>query len=385
MQKNRKRYLAGLLSLCAVLLFFGSVVCVAEEAALGTMPDGFAVLPELLDGDTMSMLPDGVDSADPQAAGAAVERMVSPDYLLGVLSEMTGAGIGEAARLFGQLCGLLVLAAVFGALRHSFGSDALASAVRFCTTTAIFAAILHLLAAHLERVSVFFERLCAMMSAMIPIAGTLWAMGGNVSTASAGTATLGVFLSVTQRLCAETILPVCCICTALALCNTLAPESGLRGISGAVKKVYTFGLGMIMTVLVASLSSQTTLTAAADSTTARAARVVSSNIIPVVGGSVGDTLRTVASGVGYLKSVVGIGGIVFLLLLLLPTLLSLLLTRLAFLLGSGVADLLGCEAEGKLLSELGSVWGCMIAVVAMSSVMFILGLTIFVKTTVAAA
>ena len=131
-----------------------------------------------------------------------------------------------------------------------------------------------------------------------------------------------------------------------------------------------------MTLLLALLSSQNTLCAAADSTGARTAKLVSSTIIPTVGGSVGETLRTVASGVQYLKSVVGISGIFFILLLLLPTL-------LAFLLGSGVAEILGCEGEGKLLGELGSVYGCMTSVVAMTSVMFILALNLFVRTATA--
>jgi hypothetical protein len=100
---------------------------------------------------------------------------------------------------------------------------------------------------------------------------------------------------------------------------------------------------------------------------------------------VGDTLRTVAGGVSYLKSIVGISGIVFVVLLLLPVLISLVLTRLVFLLTSGVADMLGCETEGKLLSELSSVWGVMIAVVSMCAVMFIFALVIFVRITIAAA
>ena len=111
--------------------------------------------------------------------------------------------------------------------------------------------------------------------------------------------------------------------------------------------------------------------------------MASAAAIPIVGGSVGDTLRTVAAGVQYLKGVVGIGGIFLILLLVLPVLLSLLMTRLAFLLGGGVADILGCDAEGRLLGELGNVYGCMLAVVSMSAVMFILALVIFVRTTIA--
>ena len=85
----------------------------------------------------------------------------------------------------------------------------------------------------------------------------------------------------------------------------------------------------------------------------------------------------------YLKGVIGIGGVGFLLLLTLPVLLSLLLTRLAFLLGGGIAELLGCDAESRMLGDLGTVYGSMIAVVCMTSVMFILALILFVKSVVA--
>ena len=138
-----------------------------------------------------------------------------------------------------------------------------------------------------------------------------------------------------------------------------------------------------MSLLCFLLSSQSTLCAAADSTGARTAKLFSGMAIPIVGSGVGETLRIVAGSVQYLKSIVGIGGIVFVLLLLLPVLLSLIVTRLVFLLGSGVAEMLGCEVEGKLISELGGIWGTMIAVVAMCSVMFILALSIFVRIAVA--
>ena len=138
-----------------------------------------------------------------------------------------------------------------------------------------------------------------------------------------------------------------------------------------------------MTLLVMLLSVQTTLSAAADGTAARAAKMVASSVIPIVGGSVSETLRTVASGVQYIKSVVGVGAIALIIILLLPTLVSLVLTRLAFIISGCVADMLGCESESRLLGELGGVWGCMIAVVSMTAVMFILALSIFIKSAVA--
>lgn len=349
------------------------------------IPEDFYGLSEYLPTETVDYLPDGVFSEDGETSSKALIEALESRNILALLSDMVKKELLFSVRLFAELCGLLLLSSVFGALCRSFSSDTLSGVMRFCSGTVIFSSVIYMQQEHLRSVELFFGRLTGLMTAMIPITGTVWAMGGNLSTASTGTSALYLLVGICERICAKSVVPVCCVFTALALCNTLSPEMGLRGLSGALRKIYTFSLGLIMTLLTASLSAQTTLTAAADSTAARAARLVSANIIPVVGGSVGETLRTVATGVRYLKSVVGLWGIVFIALMVLPIFMSLVLTRLVFLLGSGVADMLGCETEGRLLSELGGVYAIMVAVVAMSSVMFIFALTIFSKSVIAVA
>ena len=360
-----------------VLISFPISVCALE------LPEGFEGLADTLPEELLGYLPEGAFSEDGETSMEALVEMTEGKNAFAVIFDIARDELLSSVKLFAELCGLLVISSVFGALCRSFASDTLSGAVRFCVATVIFASIIGMQQEHIRAVKLFFERLTALMTAMVPITGTVWAMGGNLTTASVGTSALYVFITACEGLCAKSVVPVCCVFTALALCNTLSPEMGLRGLSGAFRKIYTFSLGLIMTVLIASLSAQTTLTAAADCTAARAARLVSANIIPVVGGSVGETLRTVATGVQFLKSVVGVWGIVFIFLLLLPVLVSLILTRLAFLLGSGVADMLGCDTEAKLLSELGGVYAIMVAVVSMSSVMFVFALTIFSKTMVA--
>lgn len=385
---GRKR---GAFFLLFLLLLLGlarglTVSAYAEESGTeGKMPEGFDTLTEYLPEEVSERLPSEIASDEAAEVEEAILALTDPRALFSLIGDFAGAELQDGLRLLATLCGFLVLSAVFGTVRRSLGSDALSGAVRFCTSAAIFAAIIHMQIQHLQQIRQFFERLGAVMSALIPMAGTVWAMGGNVTTASAGTATLSLMLTAFETVCGKTVMPLSYFCMALALCHTLASDTGLGGLARAVKRVYTFSLGLMMTVLLASLGSQTALTAAADSTAARTAKAVSSAVIPVVGGSVGETLRTVASGVQYLKSVLGIGGILLIFFLLLPTLLSLLITRLVFLLASGVAELLGCESDGRLLSELGSIYGCLTAVVSMTSVMFILALSIFVKTVVAAA
>jgi hypothetical protein len=153
----------------------------------------------------------------------------------------------------------------------------------------------------------------------------------------------------------------------------------------AIRKIYNFFLCIVMTILLSSLAAQTAISAAADGTAARTARLVSGSVIPVLGGSVGETLRTVASGVSYLKNIFGVGGILMIFALLLPVGMSVLLSRVVFLICGGLADMLGCANEARLLDGLGEVYGTMLAVVSSVSVMFVLALCIFMQSVVAVA
>ncbi len=387
--KTFKRY--GLLflrfSACFFLLvlFLAPTVGASENDGYdyGKMPNEYTELAEGLPGEIADNIPDDIYSDDIEKVGAAVSEMCSVDYLFSAIASAFSFGIKDAARLLVMLSGVLVLSSVFSAFKSSVASETMSRAVSFCTSCALFGCVISMQAEHFLRVEEFFERLSFIMNGMIPVASVVYAMGGNLSTAAASSGTLYIFLAFCEQVCRTSILPVAALCTAFSLCSSFSANINLHGLSTAIKKCYTFILGLMMTVLLAVLSSQTILSSAADSVSARAAKLVASNVIPIVGSSVGDTLRTLSSSIGYLKSVCGIGGILFIILLVLPILVTLLLTRGVFILAVAVADLVGCENESKLLSELGSVYGVLVAVVSMCSVMFILALTIFVRCTVA--
>ena len=79
----------------------------------------------------------------------------------------------------------------------------------------------------------------------------------------------------------------------------------------------------------------------------------------------------------------GVGGIVLLAYITLPTLVSLLLSRLALAVSASAAQMLGCARECKLLSELGSVYGFLTGAVAVCASAFAIALGVFVKCTAA--
>ena len=312
-------------------------------------------------------------------------QMSSGEYLTSVLIDVIGVELRSTLGFFFGLCALVIVAAVFGAIGGGSENPSLVAALRFCSVGGLISYVIFIQVEHFEALDGFFSKLGGLFAGMIPVTATIWAMGGNVSTASVGTASFSVILGVSEAIFSYTLIPVCCILTVLGFCDSIGGEIKLGKLLSAIKKIYNFMLVFIMTVLLASLAAQTALAASADTTAAKAARLVSGSVIPILGGSVGETFRTVAAGISYMKNVFGIGGIIMVAITVLPTLLSLLLTRLAFLLCAGFADMLGSSSESRLLDSLGEVYGTMLAVCAGASALFVMALYIFMRSVVAIA
>lgn len=329
-----------------------------------------------------ALFPEG-ESTDFGAVAEAVSEMSGFAYLMGAVGDALSVEWGTAWRTLGRTVGLLLLSAVAGVLQRSIRSEALARTVSLSVSCAMLAVLLSTLFGQLEKVSAFLVRLNTAVNSLLPLMTALHLMGGNVSVAAAQHSSLLLFLSVCENVCNRTVLPMTGLCLALAITQVFSPGLSLKGLTATVKNSYTKTLGFIMLLLSFVLSAQTVLRAASDSLAARTAKFLAGNLIPVVGGALGDTLRTVASAVGFLKSTVGIGAMIILFLTVLPVLVSLLLTRLSLRLSLSVADLLGCETESRLLGELIGIYGVLIAVVSMCTVLMIFALTLFVRVSAA--
>ena len=316
---------------------------------------------------------------------SAIEEMTTPRAIVLVLLDLIGIEALATCKLLVLLFGILLISAVISTVGELSENKTLAAVMRFCSLGAIFSAVGYVFYSHFERLGEFFSKIAVFINGMIPVTASLWALGGNVTTATAGSASLYCFLNVFEKLWAASAVPIFALLLMLGFCDVLCTELKTAKVLGTVKRIYGFFLGLSMTVLLSSLAAQTTLTAVADSVSARAGRLVSSTVIPIVGGNLGESLRTVASSVTYLKSIFGVGGIIIIAILVLPMAISLLLTRFVFSVCSTFADIIGCEKESKLLSSFSEAYGCMLAVVCGVGMMFVLSLCIFMKTLVAAA
>ena len=330
--------------------------------------------------DVADLLPEGFFSEDVGEIEESVAEASSLKAILSVIGKMTGLTIGENLSLLAKICGILVLSAVFRAVaRGKETVGAVGGALSLCATLSMVLVIFSILQTRFSELTAYFAVMKDLGAAMLPLMGALYAMGGNVSAAVANQGVMSAFLSLLETGLGATVIPVAGICLALGLLDAVSGKLNLRPLGGLIKRTYTLTFSFLMLMLCGVLGIQTTLAKGGDTLALRTMRFAAGSFLPVVGGSVSEALRTVTGSVQYLRGVVGVGGILVILYAFLPVFLSVLLNRVTFLLCGAAAKLLGCDGEEKILSELASVYGYFMAVIASLFVLMIFSLTIFAR------
>lgn len=377
------------LATCAVLFAFLLLLPAGAEEATGAAEsveeNGFGAIREFresLPPEVTALLPDGFFGEDPETVASAVQNAADVPKILAYIRDFLGVSLRQALPLLAAVSGVLVLSAVLRAVGATSGAGT-GRAFSFCSVTVLTLLLLRQSLSGVSRLRAWFEMLCTLAGSMLPMMGTLYALGGNVGAAAANHTVMSVFLSVAQMLCTRAVLPVAGICLLLAVCDALTGRAALKPLGNLIKRTFTLGFSFLMLLLSFLLGLQTTLAAGSDTLALRTVRFAAGSFLPVVGGSISEAMKTVAGSISYLRTLAGSGGILVLFLFFLPTFLTVLTTRIVFLLCGALAELLEAKSEGRVLSELASVYGFFLAVIAAVFTMAVFALTIFAHCAVA--
>ncbi len=369
-----KKWLWGALAVLAAAAF----LCTCASAEQGsvdysTLPEQYVALEECIPEAIAAILPEGLFSSDVGEVRTALGQLTSFSGLLGLLLELYGLQLGESSALLASICGLILLCGLMRSVGKAQGVGWASLAPRLCLFGAVAGAGYVAVDAMVE----YFATLRTLMGGMMPMMSALYIMGGNLTRATVGNATLAVGLEVCGSVCAKIAPPLFGCCMAMALPGVLESGVDLSHLSAFVKKTYTAVLGVLTLLLSVCLSAQSLLASRADSLAMRSGRYAIGQMIPVVGGALSGSLDTLAAGVGMLRGLAGGCGVLLLFLCCLPVLLRMLALRTLLDLGAGLAQLLGCAPEGTVLSQASSLFGYMAAAVAMCTAVFIIAVGAF--------
>ena len=155
-------------------------------------------------------------------------------------------------------------------------------------------------------------KIASFLSAAVPIYTAISVSSGATSTAASQAAGMNFTASLLGGAGIKVMTSVVGLGLAMALVSFFS-DARTDALSKSASGLFKWVCGLATAIIMATLSLQSIVCTAQDSAVLRAAKYAASGMIPIVGGSVSETLRTVASSVQYIKSIVGVSGIVFLL------------------------------------------------------------------------
>lgn len=343
------------------------------EDFLGSLPEG-----------VVDKLPSDIDVENADSLLSSATEMSSVNNLLGMIFEAFGGAVTEIMPTLTLLLGIVVLSAVAHHFSANLGGG-MSGAVSFACRLCSYCSIAAISVGSLSRLKEYFDSLFAAVAAFVPLSGVLYAMGGNLTCAASGTVTLSATMAICQFFFSKTVIPVFSACLSLSLLSVFdgISSSAASTISVTVKKWYTTALAFIMMILTAAVAAQGVLSAKADGAAMRSVRFAASSFIPVVGGTVSSTLGALAASVELLRGAVGVMGVVIILMMLIPVVVYLAAMRGALAVASFTAGMLGCSGEKRLLDEIGSLYGYLEGIAAISAVVFIIAMAVFASTAAA--
>lgn len=364
----KKRLHKTVISVLAVLMIlFGTAIeCKAEqtdaEESVGKEVD------QILDGFYESIPTD----TDKKADLGEISESVGVKHILRTVIMALRGGSGELGAFLLTLLGVCLMSALASLAKGELGAIS-TRAVGIVASLMMLERLIFLLRGALGAL----EEINAFFSSVIPVTLAVNSLGITPTTASVQAIGMGVTLSVYSYLCSGILSGVVSVIFIGASASAIDPL--FTKLSRCVKNIFLSLVGILSVLIGASFSLQTALSASADSALMRSARYAVSSTVPIVGSAISGVLGVAVGSVSYARGIVGGGSIAVILSLMLSPLVMLVAYRLclkAAVFFTSVTSLDGCES---IFTPFLGALDALIAVYAMTSVVYIGELSAFLK------
>ena len=212
----------------------------------------------------------------------------------------------------------------------------------------------------------------AFMNGCVPILTGLLLASGKTALASginpvilAGCALLGNAVRLL-------IVPLLHSIAALGMVSNVSTNVSVGSLVAFLKKLVRWSLCFLLTAFSGLLAVQGFGSGALDAMTAKTARYVVSNGVPVVGGILSDTLETVVSSAQVIKGATGAAGVIALFSVCLSPIVQIAMTSLMFHLAAAVIEPVADKRIVSAVGTLSDVLSLMLGVLCAIFVMFVI-------------
>lgn len=355
-----------------MLLFFANEFS-ASAAATNDLQQELA---DTIHADSLELpdeLEELLENHDFDLSDPATLLALSPGELCSALWDIAVDAAAAPLRLLGTLLMLTLLSAGLGGMGDACTGQRDLQRILFmiCSMVCISIAAKPLCSC-LYQTATALEDAKLFMLSFVPVFTASVTASGHIASGIGYQTFLFFLIEAIGILQTNLLFPAIQSAAALGLADCINPAFSLHRIVEAIRKAVVWILSTVMTLFTALLSVRSFVAVSADGLSAKTLKLLSTGFIPIVGSAVSDAYGTLQGSLRLMRSGIGVVGILAILWLMLPPLLTVLLYRAAFSIAALPAEIFGTGSLATLYRNSANVLSAAMAILAAYMMMMVL-------------
>ena len=276
---------------------------------------------------------------------------------------------------------LAIICAILKNLQNSFLSESVGELAFFVCYIVIVSVLMISFSTAMSMCVSIIDSMVSFMHSIIPLLISLLVSTGNLSSAGVFQPILIMLVELGATIIKNFFIHLIFLITVLNIINNISDKVQLTKLSGFIKQICTWGIGLILTVFIAVVSIQGTMGAVVDGVTSKTAKFALGTFIPVVGKYLADAADTVVGCTLVIKNASGIVAMLGIIIICLAPLLKILALVILYRLTSAIVEPISDKKITNCMSDMASSLTFLLGITAAVSVMFLIAITVVISTT----
>lgn len=299
-----------------------------------------------------------------------------------ILSKIFNIFGKEAKNTLGTLSSILVIIVIHSILKsisESLENDNISKLIYYVQYILIVTIIMTNFSNIISMIKDSTANMVGFINLLIPILTSLMLFTGSITTSSMLEPILLFVINLIGNLIQNILLPIVLVIASFSIISKISDKIQIDKLSKFMKSGVIWVLGTILTVFVAIVTLEGTLSSSVDGISAKTTKAVVSTAIPIVGKILGDAVDSVLGCGIILKNAVGIIGVIIIIGICIAPIIKLALLTISYKILAAVCEPIADEKILKLFEQIGDVFKILLAILSSVAVLIIIGVTLVVK------
>ena len=309
----------------------------------------------------------------------AIKGEVDNQTIFKKILSLLGGELGDGLRVLGSILAIVMIHSILKSVSESLENDTISKLIYYVQYILIVTIVMMNFSDIVQVVKDTCNNVIGFMNILIPLLISLMIYTGSITTSGVLEPIILFLINFIGNVIQTIIIPIVLIFTSLIVISKISDNVQIDKLSKLLKSGVVWFFGLILTIFVAVISLEGTLSSSVDGITAKTTKAVVSSVIPVVGKILGDAVDTVLGCGIILKNAVGIIGIIIAIGICMLPILKLGIFTIAYKFMSAICEPIADKNITSLLDQIGDVYKILLAILCSVSVMLIVGTALVVK------